>query len=35
VQFTLIPISVGVGYATIYDLNLNLVGTGELRAIHL
>ena len=30
VQLTLIPISVGVGYATIYDLNLNLVGTGEL-----
>eukprot|EP01038_Epipyxis_sp_PR26KG_P009625 gene9625-12961_t len=26
VQLTLIPISIGVGYATVYDLNLNLVG---------
>ena len=29
VQFTLVPISLGVGYATVYDLNLNFVGTGE------
>lgn len=29
VQLTLLPITIGVGYATIYDLNLNLVGTGE------
>ena len=27
VQLTLIPITVGVGYATVYDLDLNLVGT--------
>jgi solute carrier family 35 protein E3 len=27
VQLTLIPITVGVGYATIYDLDLNLLGT--------
>eukprot|EP00598_Pedospumella_elongata_P004019 CAMPEP_0184979676 /NCGR_PEP_ID=MMETSP1098-20130426/9866_1 /TAXON_ID=89044 /ORGANISM="Spumella elongata, Strain CCAP 955/1" /LENGTH=312 /DNA_ID=CAMNT_0027503005 /DNA_START=50 /DNA_END=988 /DNA_ORIENTATION=+ len=26
VQLTLIPISFGVGYATIYDLNLNMIG---------
>ncbi len=29
VQLTLIPISFGVGYATVYDLNLNTVGFGE------
>ena len=29
VQLTLIPISFGVGYATVYDLNLNYVGTGK------
>ena len=28
VQLTLLPISFGVGYATIYDLNLNFIGTG-------
>ena len=28
VQLTLIPISFGVGYATIYDLNLNMIGLG-------
>lgn len=27
VQLTLIPITVGVGYATIYDLDLNILGT--------
>jgi len=30
VQLTLIPISFGVGYATIYDLSLNMVGLGKL-----
>jgi glucan phosphoethanolaminetransferase (alkaline phosphatase superfamily) len=28
VQLTLVPISFGVGYATIYDLNLNTFGFG-------
>eukprot|EP01032_Pedospumella_encystans_P013234 gene13234-15251_t len=28
VQITLLPITVGVGYATVYDLNLNAVGVG-------
>ena len=28
VQLTLLPISFGVGYATVYDLNLNFIGTG-------
>jgi len=30
VQFTLIPITFGVGYATIYDLSLNPVGLGNI-----
>jgi hypothetical protein len=29
VQLTLIPITIGVGYATVYDLDVNFVGTGE------
>lgn len=29
VQLTLIPLLFGVGYATVYDLNLNWLGTGE------
>ena len=29
VQLTLIPITAGVGYATVYDLNLNMAGLGE------
>lgn len=28
VQLTLIPITIGVGYATVYDLDLNFLGTG-------
>ena len=28
VQLTLIPISFGVGYATVYDLSLNFTGFG-------
>jgi len=31
VQLTLIPITFGVGYATIYDLEIRLVGLGDLR----
>lgn len=30
VQLTLIPIIAGVGYATVYDLNLNVVGLGTV-----
>ena len=30
VQFTLIPITFGVGYATVYDLSLNPVGLGNI-----
>jgi hypothetical protein len=33
VQMTLLPITFGVGYATVYDLNLNMVGLGTLRSI--
>jgi hypothetical protein len=29
VQLTLIPITFGVGYATVYDLSLNAVGLGR------
>jgi hypothetical protein len=28
VQLTLIPITFGVGYATVYDLDVNFVGFG-------
>jgi hypothetical protein len=28
VQLTLVPITIGVGYATVYDLDVNFVGTG-------
>jgi hypothetical protein len=28
VQLTLIPITFGVGFATVYDVSLNMVGTG-------
>jgi hypothetical protein len=30
VTLTLLPITFGVGYATVYDLNLNLAGLGTL-----
>jgi len=30
VQLTLIPITFGVGYATVYDLDLNFAGLGKL-----
>jgi len=29
VQLTLLPITFGVGFATVYDLSLNTVGLGE------
>jgi hypothetical protein len=29
VQLTLVPITFGVGYATVYDLSLNMVGLGK------
>ncbi len=29
VQLTLVPITFGVGYATVYDLNLNMFGFGK------
>jgi len=28
VQLTLIPITFGVGYATVYDLEINFIGLG-------
>ncbi len=34
VQLTLVPITFGVGYATVYDLNLNAVGLG-MSAVNL
>lgn len=32
VQLSLVPITFGVGYATVYDLNLNTLGFGKLVA---
>ena len=29
VKLTLIPITFGVGYATVYDLDISLIGLGE------
>jgi hypothetical protein len=29
ITFTLIPITFGVGYATVHDIDVNMVGLGE------
>lgn len=33
IQCTLIPITLGVGYATVYDVNLHLFGIGKIKHI--
>jgi hypothetical protein len=30
VQLTLIPITLGLAYATVYDVDVNFIGFGEL-----